>query len=107
MYWLNPVTYVISGLITNELEGLDIRCEASEFVTFQPPNQQTCAQWAGEFLSRSTGYLANPDASVDCSYCTYCEHSSRERERRECEGAREKISKRVNKKPVLRLVTLA
>lgn len=25
----------------------------------------------------------------------------------ECEGAREKISKRVNKKPVLRLVTLA
>jgi len=71
MYWLNPVTYVISGLITNELEGLDIRCEASEFVTFQPPNQQTCAQWAGEFLSRSTGYLANPEATSDCGYCQY------------------------------------
>ncbi|KAF8748804.1 ABC transporter [Rhizoctonia solani] len=42
-----------------------------EFAVFQPPQGQTCLQWAGDFVNVSVGYLDNPDSTFDCRYCPY------------------------------------
>ncbi|ETS61335.1 hypothetical protein PaG_04356 [Moesziomyces aphidis] len=71
LYWVNPLTYLVSGLITNEMHELPIRCTESELARFQPQSGQTCTQWAGTFLNAFGGYLENPDATADCGYCQY------------------------------------
>ncbi len=71
LYNVNPIRFTISPLIANELYGLSIQCAANEFSRFSPPSGQTCEQWAGNYISRIGGYLANPSATQDCMYCTY------------------------------------
>lgn len=66
-----PLQYVVSSLITNEMHDLRVVCTDSELIRFQPPSGQTCAQWAGSFLSAAGGYLANENATADCGYCQY------------------------------------
>ncbi|SNX84520.1 probable ATP-binding multidrug cassette transport protein [Melanopsichium pennsylvanicum] len=71
LYNVNPIRFTISPLIANEMHGLQIRCAQSEFSVFNPPSGQTCVGWAGNYIARVGGYLANPDAMSDCMYCTY------------------------------------
>ena len=71
LYWINPLTYLVSGLTTNEMYGLTVQCTPSELARFQPPNGQTCSAWAQTFLDAFGGYLANPNATSDCGYCQY------------------------------------
>ncbi|KWU42587.1 hypothetical protein RHOSPDRAFT_20945 [Rhodotorula sp. JG-1b] len=70
-YWLNPLTYLISGLTVNELHGLPVRCTDSEFSIVQPPSSQTCNEWLGPFIASAGGYVNNPNASDNCQYCQY------------------------------------
>jgi ATP-binding cassette subfamily G (WHITE) protein 2 (SNQ2) len=53
------------------LAGRPIECKETETAMFNVPSGQTCASYAGEFLSQSPGYLLNPDASANCMYCPY------------------------------------
>ncbi|CAE6385299.1 unnamed protein product [Rhizoctonia solani] len=71
LYQLDPFTRLISGLVTTELHGLSIICNANEFSVFQPPSGETCLQWAGDFVNATVGYLDNPNATSDCRYCPY------------------------------------
>jgi len=71
MYDLNPVTRVISGLLANEMHGLEVTCTPQEYNVFQPPSGRTCVQWAGQFIQRSGGYLLDPNATSGCQYCPY------------------------------------
>ncbi|GAA5923733.1 uncharacterized protein JCM15063_003745 [Sporobolomyces koalae] len=71
LYHLDPFTYIIEGLVTNELHNLPIQCKDSEFRIFNPPGGQTCAEWAGAYISVVGGYLRQPDATANCQYCTY------------------------------------
>ncbi|KAL8291281.1 hypothetical protein RQP46_002259 [Phenoliferia psychrophenolica] len=71
MYQLDPFTRIISGMVSTELHGLEIKCLAREFHVFEPPTGQTCADWAGEFVAIAGGYLQNPTASTACEYCQY------------------------------------
>ncbi|KAA1076269.1 hypothetical protein PGT21_036470 [Puccinia graminis f. sp. tritici] len=71
MYDLNPLTRVVSGLIANEMHGLEVTCSAEEYAVFQPPSGQSCVQWAGAFIQRSGGYLLDPNATSGCQYCQY------------------------------------
>ncbi|CEL54515.1 Brefeldin A resistance protein OS=Schizosaccharomyces pombe (strain 972 / ATCC 24843) GN=bfr1 PE=1 SV=1 [Rhizoctonia solani AG-1 IB] len=71
LYELNPFTRVVSGMVSTELHGLKITCSPLEFAVFQPPQGQTCLQWAGDFVNASVGYLDNPDGTSDCRYCPY------------------------------------
>ncbi|CEQ38617.1 SPOSA6832_00050, partial [Sporobolomyces salmonicolor] len=71
MLHLDPFTYIINGLVSNELHGLEITCKESEFSLFSPPSGQTCVQWAGPYISAVGGYLNNPNDSTNCQYCTY------------------------------------
>ncbi|CAE6481280.1 unnamed protein product, partial [Rhizoctonia solani] len=71
LYQLDPFTRLISGMVSTELHGLKITCSPLEFAVFQPPQGQTCLQWAGDFVNASVGYLDNPDSITDCRYCPY------------------------------------
>ncbi|KAJ1912602.1 ATP-binding cassette transporter snq2 [Mycoemilia scoparia] len=71
MYWLTPIRYFVEGVVTNELYDLDIVCKPEQFYVFQPPSDQTCGDYAADFLKTGPGYLKNPDASSDCQYCPF------------------------------------
>ncbi|KAI9762308.1 MAG: hypothetical protein M4579_000456 [Chaenotheca gracillima] len=71
MYYVNPSTYWIGGVIAATLDGLPVQCAEQEAARFNPPPGQTCQQYAGAFASASPGYLMNPDATNNCGYCMY------------------------------------
>jgi len=71
LYYLNPITWLIAGLVTNELHDLEITCLDSEYRTIEPPGSQTCEQWMGAYVSAAGGYLRNPNDSAACQYCQY------------------------------------
>ncbi|KAI9890210.1 MAG: hypothetical protein M1814_004372 [Vezdaea aestivalis] len=71
LYYLNPSTYWIGGVLAATLDGIPVRCLDYEAAHFNPPPGQTCAAYAGDFVSKSTGYLINPSATADCAFCPY------------------------------------
>ncbi|KAF2108995.1 ABC drug exporter AtrF [Lophiotrema nucula] len=71
MYYVNPSTYWIGGVLAATLHNTPVQCESSETAQFNVPSGQTCASYAGSFLSSAPGYLLNPDATADCQYCPY------------------------------------
>ncbi|KIJ66534.1 hypothetical protein HYDPIDRAFT_86385 [Hydnomerulius pinastri MD-312] len=71
LYQLVPYTRTLAAMLSTELHGLPIRCASDEFAIFTPPSNQTCADWAGEFVQAFGGYLDNPTATAACRYCQY------------------------------------
>ncbi|KAH1367078.1 hypothetical protein KXW98_000013 [Aspergillus fumigatus] len=73
MYYVNPVTWWLRGVISSIFPTVQIDCSPSETTHFNPPPGQTCANYAGNFITNiaKNGYLLNPDASADCQYCPY------------------------------------
>ncbi|KAK3846546.1 MAG: ABC-2 type transporter-domain-containing protein [Linnemannia gamsii] len=73
LYWLDPYHYIVEGLVTTQLHGLEVRCHPTEYSIFQPPSGQTCIEYARAFIERATttGYIANENATADCQYCQY------------------------------------
>ncbi|KAK7181443.1 hypothetical protein DPSP01_008673 [Paraphaeosphaeria sporulosa] len=71
MYYVNPSTYWIGGVLAATLHGIPVECESSETALFDTPPGQTCSSYADGFLSQSPGYLLNPDATSGCMYCPY------------------------------------
>lgn len=71
MYYVNPSTYWISGVLAATLNNTPVRCTSSETAIFNPPPGQTCQQYAGAFVSQTPGYLLNPGATASCQYCQF------------------------------------
>lgn len=71
MYYVNPSTYWIGGVISATLNNVPVECAPTEAAYFNPPPGQTCSQYASAFADASTGYLINPDATTNCGYCQY------------------------------------
>ncbi|KAI4642099.1 hypothetical protein J4E93_007243 [Alternaria ventricosa] len=71
MFWINPSTYWIGGVLAATLNGIPVECQESETAIFDAPPGQTCSSYAGAFASASPGYLLNPDATTGCQYCPY------------------------------------
>ncbi|KAF2876506.1 ABC drug exporter AtrF [Massariosphaeria phaeospora] len=71
MYWVNPATYWIGGVLAATLHNIPIECTSSETARFDAPRGQTCSSYAGGFLSQAPGYLLNPDDTAGCMYCPY------------------------------------
>ncbi|KAI1749954.1 ABC-2 type transporter-domain-containing protein [Xylaria castorea] len=71
IYYLNPSTYWIGGMVAATLDGSPVQCEVSETARFDTPSGQTCQDYAGAYASSAGGYLLNPDARADCQYCPY------------------------------------
>ncbi|RYP13336.1 hypothetical protein DL765_006926 [Monosporascus sp. GIB2] len=71
MYWVNPSTYWIGGILAATLDGQPVRCASEETARFDAPFGQTCGDYAGAFARSAGGYLLNPDATADCQYCPF------------------------------------
>jgi ATP-binding cassette subfamily G (WHITE) protein 2 (SNQ2) len=71
MYYANPATYWIGGVLAKTLDGIRVECTASETAVFDAPGGQTCQSYAGGFAASAGGYLLNPEATAGCQYCPY------------------------------------
>ncbi|OJJ43750.1 hypothetical protein ASPZODRAFT_73386 [Penicilliopsis zonata CBS 506.65] len=73
MYYVNPVTYWLRGVLAAVFPSVQITCASAETTHFDPPPGSTCESYAGYFVSHvaGTGYLVNPAATADCQYCDY------------------------------------
>ena len=72
IYYVNPATYWIGGVIAATLNDIPVQCSSTEAAYFNPPPGQTCQQYAGAYVtSVGSGYLTNPTATADCGYCQY------------------------------------
>ena len=69
MYWVNPSTWWIGGVLAATLDGVPVRCTESESAHFDAPAGQTCRDYAGAYAEYIQGYLLNPDATADCQLC--------------------------------------
>ena len=73
MYYLNPFTYLMGGLLTFSLWDKKVTCKESEFAIFDPPSGQSCENYLSIYLQglgRSAN-LVNPDATAACKVCQY------------------------------------
>jgi ABC-type multidrug transport system ATPase subunit len=73
MYYVNPVTWWLRGVLSAVLPDVQIECATLETTRFDPPPGQTCQQYAGNFVNQiaKAGYLVNGSATQDCQYCPY------------------------------------
>lgn len=71
MYYVNPSTWWISGVLAATLNGVPVECSSAETASFDVPLGQTCGSYAGEFARTAGGYLVDPDATAACQYCAY------------------------------------
>ncbi|KAK2616259.1 ATP-binding cassette transporter snq2 [Conoideocrella luteorostrata] len=72
LYYLNPSTYWISGVLATTLEHQTVNCANNEAAYFNPPSGQTCRDFAMDFVTAAgRGYLMNPNDTANCGYCPY------------------------------------
>ncbi|KAL8987359.1 MAG: hypothetical protein Q9177_003420 [Variospora cf. flavescens] len=71
LYYLNPFTYLLGGLVIAVVEGVVVVCADSDLQTFSPPPGQTCGAYAGSWASSASAQLMNPSATDSCSVCIW------------------------------------
>ncbi|KAJ5627684.1 ABC multidrug transporter C [Penicillium lividum] len=70
MYRVSPFTYLISAMLSTGVSGTDVVCGAIEYLTIEPPSGDTCYQYMEPYMNLNGGYLKNPNATSDCSFCS-------------------------------------
>ncbi|PWY81726.1 hypothetical protein BO94DRAFT_587429 [Aspergillus sclerotioniger CBS 115572] len=70
MYRVSPFTYLVSAMLSTGLSGTTVTCEAVEYLTFDPPSNETCQDYMASYISLNGGYLKNPSATSNCDFCT-------------------------------------
>ncbi|KAM3486740.1 hypothetical protein MY8738_000234 [Beauveria namnaoensis] len=74
MYYVNPSTYYVGGVLSSTLAHQEVRCADSEAAHFRPPSGKTCAEFANDFIAEAgRGYLIDPNATDMCGYCPYAD----------------------------------
>ncbi|EMD67087.1 hypothetical protein COCSADRAFT_83327 [Bipolaris sorokiniana ND90Pr] len=73
MYYVNPFTYLMGGLLTFTMWDKEVICKTSEFAVFDPPNGQSCGAYLEPYLQGlgRAANLVNPDAMETCRVCQY------------------------------------
>ncbi|KAJ5152564.1 uncharacterized protein N7482_009042 [Penicillium canariense] len=71
IYYLDPFTYLVGGLLGEVLWDVKVQCDPSEYITFSAPSGQTCGEYMANFLSSQTGYLLDANSTGTCSFCQY------------------------------------
>lgn len=69
LYYLDPFTYLVGGLLGEVLWDVKVRCEPEELVRFAAPVGQTCGEYMAAFLAEA-GHLVDENATV-CEFCPY------------------------------------
>lgn len=72
VYYMNPSTYWLGGVLSATLAGQKVSCTPSETGRFDAPPGQTCGDYAGAFVrDAGRGYLVETGATAGCEYCPY------------------------------------
>lgn len=71
MYYVNPSTWWIAGVLSTTLHNIPVMCASNEVAQFTPPSGMTCGDYAGAFANMSGGYLLDPSSTGVCGYCQY------------------------------------
>lgn len=75
IYWLNPTTYLVGGMLTFTIFDAEVECVAEELSLFDPPSNMTCGNYLASYLKTSGANLLNPDDSLGCRVCPYTKGS--------------------------------
>lgn len=73
MYYLNPFTYLMGGLLSFTLFDKEIVCSPQELAVFDTPNDVSCKEYLSEYMQGmgSRINLLNPDATSQCEVCQF------------------------------------
>jgi ATP-binding cassette subfamily G (WHITE) protein 2 (PDR) len=69
MYRVSPFTYLTDAVLSVGVANTDVVCASNEYLQFDPPSGSTCANYMDGFISANGGYLQNPSATSNCSFC--------------------------------------
>ncbi|KAF4537636.1 ABC multidrug transporter [Lasiodiplodia theobromae] len=60
LYWLDPFSYLVGGLLTQLLWDVDVRCSSSELtsIPLPPDGSTTCGEYMAAFLKENAGSYA-------------------------------------------------
>jgi ABC-type multidrug transport system permease subunit len=70
MYRVSPFTYLVDGMLSTGLANTRVVCSSIELSHFNPPSGQTCGQFMHNYISAYGGYVENPAATANCSFCS-------------------------------------
>ena len=70
MYRVSPFTYLVDGMLSTGLANNVIVCSSIELVHFTPPSGKTCGQYLQDYINSAGGYITDPSATSNCSYCS-------------------------------------
>jgi len=69
VYRVSPFTYLVSAVLSTGLANANITCASNEYLTFDPQPGKTCMEYMQPYITSAGGYLLNPDATSNCSFC--------------------------------------
>ncbi|KAL2431395.1 ABC multidrug transporter C [Exophiala dermatitidis] len=69
MYRVSPFTYLIDGMLSTAVAHTTVTCANNEYLHFNPTNGQSCAEYMQPYIDTLGGYLLEPDARTNCSFC--------------------------------------
>ncbi|KAF2398607.1 putative ABC multidrug transporter [Trichodelitschia bisporula] len=71
MYYLDPFTYLVGGLLTQLLWDTPVKCAARELTRIPLPGNATCGEYMHDFVGMAGGYVVDAAATGACEYCQY------------------------------------
>ncbi|CAG7560665.1 unnamed protein product [Fusarium equiseti] len=73
IYYLDPFTYLIGGLLEPIAWDVQVECKPAELADIPLPtgNSTTCGSYMKEFIASNGGYVADPESSSQCYHCAY------------------------------------
>lgn len=71
MYWINPFTYLLGGLVTAVIEDLPVVCNEEDLYILSPPANESCGAYLFSWASYAQAQLLNPAATENCRLCKY------------------------------------
>ncbi|KAF4772381.1 hypothetical protein N7455_007667 [Penicillium solitum] len=71
MYYLDPFTYLIGGLLGEVLWDAPVKCADNEWTSVDLPNNQTCGSYMESFIETAGGYVRDVASTTSCHYCQY------------------------------------
>ena len=71
IYWLDPFTYLVGGLLAQLLWDVDIECKPNELTDIPIPSGNRCGEYMASLLSENAGYVVDPRSRTSCEYCPY------------------------------------
>lgn len=71
LYRVSPFTYLVSALLSTSVGNTGVECAAKEYLTFDPPANETCMSYMATQIQAAGGYLkaGTEGNTADCLYC--------------------------------------